>query len=48
MADKHATSKAKETVSVFKLKLKDGKRQKIIEIRPESSTLESFGTRNIG
>ena len=46
LADKHApSSKAKETVSVFKLKLKDGKRQKIIEIRPESSTLESFGTK---
>lgn len=45
LAEKHAPSKAKETITVFKLKLKDGKRQKCIEIRPESTTLESFGTK---
>lgn len=37
--------KAKESITVFKLILKDGKRNKTIEIRPESSTLESFGTK---
>ncbi|MDI2701641.1 hypothetical protein [Acinetobacter baumannii] len=37
--------KAQESITVFKLVLKDGKRQKSIEIRPESATLESFGTK---
>lgn len=42
---RYAPPKAKESITVFKLILKDGKRQKCIEIRPESSTLESFGTK---
>ncbi|QCS13764.1 hypothetical protein E3H47_14695 (plasmid) [Acinetobacter radioresistens] len=45
LASKYAPPKAKETITVFKLVLKDGKRQKCIEIRPESATLESFGTK---
>jgi len=46
LSDKYApNNKAKEAITVFKLKLKDGKRQKQIEIRPESATLESFGTK---
>lgn len=45
LASKYAPSKAEETITVFKLVLKDGKRQKCIEIRPESTSLESFGTK---
>lgn len=41
----YGPTNAKESVTVFKLVLKDGKRNKTIEIRPESSTLESFGTK---
>ncbi|WP_335999040.1 hypothetical protein [Acinetobacter johnsonii] len=45
LSEVYGPVKAKESITVFKLILKDGKRNKTIEIRPESSTLESFGTK---